>query len=196
MAITFSAIHDKAARAGIIKNTKESREWFIKSLKDIRSNVSQKALLRDAALIRRKKPLIGRMFMFFYDPKTKDQMPYYDEFPLILMVGPAPGGFYGLNLHYLSPHLRAILFDKLMEHMTNNKYDEDTKIHITYNMLLNTRSLRLFEPCFKRYLFTHIRSATTEVPAKEWEIALFMPTDSFVGQSRQKIWNETRKFLA
>jgi hypothetical protein len=134
--------------------------------------------------------------MFFYDPKTKDQMPYYDEFPLILMVGPAPGGFYGLNLHYLSPHLRAILFDKLMEHMTNNKYDEDTKIHITYNMLLNTRSLRLFEPCFKRYLFTHIRSATTEVPAKEWEIALFMPTDSFVGQSRQKIWNETRKFLA
>jgi hypothetical protein len=41
---------------------------------------------------------VGSMQMFFYDPKTKETLPYYDTFPLVVVVGPAEGGFYGLNL--------------------------------------------------------------------------------------------------
>lgn len=133
--------------------------------------------------------------MFFYDPKTKERMPYYDEFPLIIMVGPAEGGFYGLNLHYLSPRLRALFFDELMEYMNNDKYDETTRFRLTYNLLSKSRKLRLFEPCFKRYLFSQVQSKTVEVPPSEWEIAMFLPTDSFVGADRQTIWKETRQFL-
>lgn len=191
---TFTKIHNKAAAAGITQRTEKSRAWFIKSLKNIR-NISRTNLLNDSLLITQKKPLIGRMFMFFYDPKTKEKMPYYDEFPLIIMVGPAKDGFYGLNLHYLSPKVRAVFFDRLMEHMTNKSYDVTTRFRLTYNMLSSVRTLRLFEPCFKHYLFSQVSSKTVEVPASEWEIALFMPTDSFIGSDRQAVWTETRKFL-
>lgn len=189
----FSKIHDKVARAGIDKKSKESREWFIKNLKNIR-NISRTAILNDPTVINMKKPLIGRMFMFFYDPKAKDTLPYYDEFPLILMVGPAPGGFYGLNLHYLSPRLRAIFFDELMGHLNNDKYDETTRFRLTYNTLQQSRKLRMFAPCFKHYLFKNVKSKTSEVLPSEWEIAMFLPTDSFVGADRQAIWKETRQF--
>jgi len=190
----FSKIHDKASAAGITQRTTKSREWFIQSLKNIR-NISRTSLLNDSLLLQKKKPIIGRMFMFFYDPKTKETLPYYDNFPLVIMVGPAPGGFYGLNLHYLSPRLRALFFDELMEHMTNDKYDETTRFRLTYSLLSSTRRMRLFQPCFKRYLFEHMQSRTVEVQPTEWEIAMFLPTDSFVGADRQAIWKETKQFL-
>lgn len=191
---TFSKIHDKATTAGIKQRTEKSRDWFIRNLKNIR-NLSRQSLLKDSNLIQKQKPLIGRMFMFFYDPKTKESLPYYDEFPLVIMVGPAEGGFYGLNLHYLHPRLRAVFFDELMEYMTNDKYDETTRFRLTYNLLAQSRKLRLFEPCFKRYLLANVVSKTTEIPPTEWEIAMFLPTDSFVGSDRQAIWKETRQFL-
>ncbi len=130
--------------------------------------------------------------MYFYDPKTKETLPYYDQFPLIIMVGPAEGGFYGLNLHYLSPRMRAVFFDKLMDHMNNDKMDATTRLKITYNMLSSISKMREFAPCFKRYLFSHMASKTVEVPPEQWETALFLPTDSFVGQDRRAIWRESK----
>lgn len=189
----FTKIHDKMSSAGLNDRTNKSRNWFIRNLKNIR-NISRRTLLTDPSLKKRKRPLIGRMFMFFYDPKTQDTLPYYDEFPLVIMVGPAPGGFYGLNLHYLSPRMRAMFFDELTDRLNNDKYNSTTRFKLTYELLANTRKMRMFEPCFKRYLFSNIASSTVEVPPSEWEIALFMPTDSFVGENRERIWRRNRKF--
>jgi hypothetical protein len=134
--------------------------------------------------------------MYFYDPKTKETLPYYDKFPLIIMVDRAPKGFYGLNLHYLDFKRRAIFFDKLMDYMTNKKYDRTTKFRLSYGLLSGARKLKEFEPCFKRYLTSHITSRVSEVPATEWEAALFMPTDQFVKNKRQTVWNKSRKLIA
>ena len=65
--------------------------------------------------------------MYFYDPKTKDTLPYYDRFPLTIMVGPAPKGFYGLNLHYLPLDIRARFLDSLLDTINNKRYDETTQ---------------------------------------------------------------------
>ena len=53
-------------------------------------------------------------FGHYYDAKHKATLPYYDGFPLILMLGPAKGGFMGLNLHYLPPVVRARLLDAVL----------------------------------------------------------------------------------
>ena len=117
----------------------------------------------------------GNMFMFFYDPKTKDTLPYYDKFPLVIVVGKAEGGFYGLNLHYVSPLLRAKLLSALMDNTNNTKYDETTRFKINYAMLNRTSKLRFYKPCFKHYLLDNVRSRLAHVPAPEWEIATFLP---------------------
>lgn len=188
----FSKIATKAELAGISeKNSKKSYEWFIRELRTMR-NINRRSLLQEKELNPRARPLIGRMFMYFYEPKGKDTMKYYDEFPLIIMVGPAENGFYGLNLHYLHPKLRAVFFDELLQRLNNKKMDKSTRFRLTYDMLRGAAKMRMFAPCFKKYLFSQVKSKTVEVPPDQWEIALFMPTDSFAGETRNKIWKESR----
>lgn len=194
MSSLFSKIQSDAERMGILPRTKQSREWFIRKIRGI-SSVSPSKILNDDSLKTRGKPLIGRMFMFLYDPKYKETLPYYDRFPLILMVGPAKKGFYGLNLHYLPPRQRAVFFDRLMDHMNNKKLDETTRFMLSYDMLNSTAKLRAYAPCFKHYLYEHVSSKTVEVLPNEWEIALFLPTDSFVGRKNTSIWQKTRTFV-
>ena len=50
----------------------------------------------------------GMMLMFGYDPKWKKILPFYDKYPLCIIISPAPKGFMGLNLHYLPPELRSL----------------------------------------------------------------------------------------
>jgi len=191
----FDKLQADAFRSGVTPRTEESLKWFQKRLSNI-TNVNRNQILKDENLIKVNKPLTGRMFMYFYDPKTKETLPYYDKFPLIIMVGKAPKGFYGLNLHYLDPKRRAIFFDKLMDYMKNKKYDRTTKFRLSYSLLSSAGKLKEFEPCFKRYLTSHITSRVSEVPATEWEAALFMPTDQFVKNNRQTVWNKSRKLIA
>src|SRR5690606_41052373 len=49
------------------------------------------------------KPVPGRFYLYKYDPKTKEQMPYYDAMPLVLITDVTPDGWYGINFHYMPP---------------------------------------------------------------------------------------------
>lgn len=184
----------EVSAAGISPRTKASREWFIERVKDLRS-INRTMLLNDQNLIKAAIPKVGRMYMYFYDPKTKDTLPYYDRFPLVVMVEPAQDGFYGLNLHYLSPPLRAKMLDGLLSVTNNKRYDETTKMKIRYNMLTSIRKLRWYEPCFKRYLFSHIQQRMVMVEAKDWETAVFLPTEQFAKARKYKVWTDSRKRL-
>ena len=56
----------------------------------------------------------GLLNMFFYDPKMKKKLPYYDRFPLILPIEQYSDGFLGINFHYLSMPIRIRLLDRVM----------------------------------------------------------------------------------
>ena len=58
--------------------------------------------------------LIGGMYFFLYDPKTKEELPYYDRFPLVIPLKREDDGFLGLNLHYLPVPYRIRLLRKLL----------------------------------------------------------------------------------
>ena len=190
----FQKLEREAFKSGVQPRTKQSLEWFKKRLQSV-SSVNRKEILKDSELKRVSRPLPGRMFMYFYDPKHKETLPYYDRFPLIILIDSVKGGFTGLNLHYLPPKLRAKFFDKLTEFTNNKKYDESTRFRLTYNFLSSAARLKEFKPCFKRYLTSHVETRITEVPATEWEVALFLPTDKFVYNSRQTVWKKSREMI-
>ena len=141
----------------------------------------------------RNKSFVGKMYFYFYDPKTKDSMPYYDRFPLVIPIERYPDGFLGLNLHYIHPRQRITLLDKLSETASNNRFDENTKLRLNYEYL--TAASTAFEamPCIKRYLFTNIQSRFLEITADEWDIAALLPTETFVGATTNKVYADSRK---
>ena len=192
MSNLFQKLELEAFRAGITPRTQESREWFRKKVQRL-TRVNREQLMREDEVTRRATHSFGSMFMYFYDPKTKDKLPYYDTFPLVIPVEPAEGGFRGINLHYLPPTLRAKFLDALLDVTNNKKYDQTTKFRLTYNILNGARKMRYFKPCFKHYLLNHVKSRFAEVPAPEWEIATFLPTAQWKKASAGKVYSDSRK---
>ena len=174
MSNLFDTLSREAFRAGVTPKTDESRKWFRQRAKDLRG-INRKELQRELPT---GGDIVGTMQMFFYDPKTKDTLPYYDTFPLVVIVGPAEKGFYGLNLHYLPPMLRAKMLDGLMD-IASSKRSPNAKFEITYETLKSTSKLKFFKPCFKHYLASNVKGGFAQVPAPEWEIATFLPVASF-----------------
>lgn len=193
MANLFAKLGLEAFRAGITPRTKESREWFAQKVRNMR--VNRAALMRDESIDLRESEIVGSMNMFFYDPKTKDTLPYYDRFPLAIIVGPAKDGFYGLNLHYLPINLRAMFLDALLDNLTNEKYDASTRFRLTYNLLQSTAKLRYFKPCFKHYLSSNVKGNFARVPSTEWEIATFLPTARWTKGSQGAVYTDSRRMI-
>lgn len=190
----FQKLEYEAFRAGITPRTRESMNWFRRKAQAM-GRVNRNALMREDPVELKNRGIIGNMYMYFYDPKTKDTLPYYDSFPLTIVVGPAPGGFYGLNLHYLPPTLRAKMLDGLMDITNNKSYDDTTKFQVRYNTLKRASSLKYYKPCFKHYLNEHVKSRFAYVPPPEWEIATFLPTADFQKSGRSTVYKDSRKMI-
>lgn len=191
MAGLFQKLEFEAFRKGITPRSKESRAWFMNKAKNL--NVSRSKLMKEDPIELRSRPAVGKMYMYFYDPKHKETLPYYDRFPLIIMVGPAPRGFMGLNLHYLPLATRAKFLDALLDTINNERYDESTRFRLSYEMLKRASKLKAFRPCLKRYLSSHVRSRLAMVPAPEWEIATFLPTADFEKASSSEVYKDSRR---
>jgi len=191
MASLFDTLQANAQRAGVTSRTRRSQLWFQKNIKKLNMPTRQK-LLKDKALDPVSKEIAGNMYMYFYDPKTKDELPYYDRFPLTIMVQPEKGGFSGLNLHYLSPGVRARFLDELMATAPKNINDM-TRLKLRYKLLAGTKKYKEFKPCWKRYLGSNVRSRLVRVPMTDWEIAIFLPVQQFVKRKDNYVWNQSRK---
>jgi len=190
MAKLIDRIKQSLAKEGYATGTNNARNWLRAKVKEL--TPTSRALMADRDRLK-SNSTIGKMYFYFYDPKTKDSLPYYDRFPLVIPIESYPDGFLGLNLHYIHPKQRLILLDKLSETATNSKFDSKTKLRVSYSYLAGAS--RAFEatPCIKRYLFTHIQSRFLEISADEWDIAAMLPVETFVGATTSKVYADSRK---
>lgn len=196
-AYIFDKILLDGVRSGKIPaKESESRNWYRNTANQIRNPQPRKIMRsEEARLVKRFGQMdLGKMYMFFYNPKTKEQLPYYDRFPLIFPFERTQDGFMGLNLHYLPYQQRAILMDSLYDLVNNENYDRDTRLkRLTYERLNSAARFRFFRPCIKRYLNSHVQSRFFEVHPTEWDIALFLRTERFEKANKRKVWQESRQ---
>lgn len=194
-------IKDEIAKEGLVARTNAARKWLKEKVKEVRMpggakhafvNASSKSMGMSAFRNEVKNGKVN-LYFYFYDPKTKDTLPYYDIFPLIIPLGLYNDGFLGLNLHYIHPKYRLILLDKLQTTLTDTRFDENTRMRMSYDVIKN--SSRLFEakPCIKRYLTTHVKSNFLELTADEWDMAVLLPFEQFKKQSQVRVWADSRK---
>ena len=163
------------------KEEKEAVDWFIGKA---RSAAGYRRNIINNNERSRNGTFVGKMYFFYYDPKYKKTLPIYDRFPLVFPIEPYQDGFLGLNLHYLDTGQRQDLLNRLSSYATNSRFDEKTRLRLSYDLLSNTKKLsNLSRPCIKRYLFTQVRSKFIEITANEWENAVALPVQMFVTKS-------------
>ncbi len=193
MANILDRLSTQMSQAGVAQRTAKARTWLRKKVAELRT-ARRNAIISDTT--RATKGFYpGRMYFYFYDPKTKDTLPYYDRFPLVIPVERYKDGFLGLNLHYLPIKYRLILLDKLYETLNNDRFNDTTKLQLTYELLAGATRYEEFKPCLKRYLNSHIASGIIEIEPSNWEIAIFLPVEMFVGATKEQVHKDSMEMI-
>lgn len=152
---------------------------------------------------------IGKMVMFFYNPKLKDdpkQLPYYDRVPLIIPIGLTDDGFIGINFHYLPPMARAMLLDIILKDSRYAWFNDPKalrynafarrRINMTYSALQSIAANGIFKPCVKRYLYSsdkgkHVMSRFYVVDPNDWTKFIYLPVEDFVRRNKMSVWQDS-----
>lgn len=157
-----------------------SIDWF-RGLFKAPASIRKQLMKGDDGNRYRNSVQIGRMYAFYYDPKTKDKLPVYDRFPLVMVIEFRKNGFLGLNLHFLSQGQRGQLLDSLMRYANNQTMDENTRLMLSWQAVVATSRMRkLSERCVKHYLYPHCRSRFVQINADEFDKVSTLPTADMV----------------
>ena len=171
------------------KGRPRSTDWFRDKIKEF-GQPGAMDLIRDGK--QKRTPFFGRLNMFFYDPKLKTKLPYYDTFPLVLPLERYPDGFLGINFHYLPINLRIRLLDRMVDFSNNTEFDESTTLDVDYT---GVKGIRLVKPTLKRYLSGRVKTNFRRIDADEFTVATLLPVQRFKKASDQEVYRDSRKML-
>ena len=174
MAALLEKITKEMSKKGIKPRTQEARAFIQGMIAKARIPTNRSNVLNDA---KRITPVaaIGRMFMFRYDPLTKETLPEWDEFPLVLPTTVTGDGFTGINFHFLGPGERLSILDGLTMFLNNDKYDDSTRFNLSYDLLKNMSRFSSIRNCMRRYLYDQMVSPIVYIEPNNWETAIFLP---------------------
>lgn len=178
----------------LLTSVKRSTSWFNKQVSSLaQQNITPNQVIKGDPSQNTTTIQPGSLYMYAYDPKTKEDLPYYDRFPLVFPFRKTADGFYGLNMHYLPYDLRIYLLDALLTFKNNSRWDETTKLKYSWALIDGVSKYKAAQPCVKQYLNGHVRSQFRKVSSADWATAMLLPVERFVGASKQQVWSDSRK---
>jgi len=171
------------------KGRPKSTQWYKDKIKEF-GQPGALDLIRDGK--RNNRPFYGKLNMFFYNPKFKKKLPYYDTFPLVLPLETYGDGFLGINLHYLPIPLRIRLLDRLVDYSNNTQFDESTRLVVNYSRL---KKVRLIKPTIHKYLASQVQSQFRRIDADEFTVATLLPVQRFKKATAKEVWSDSRSMV-
>ena len=182
--------------SSVSAKSKKAMDWFKSIVSKTRRAAFPAKTARDEIMQERNvgidnTPKIGRMYLFQYDAKWKDILPYWDVWPLIFPFDYAPNGFYGINLHYLPPNDRINLMLRLIKSAgAARKLDENYRLKLSYQIITGFKPARA---CIKRYLFSHEQGkGLYGIKGEDWSYAASLPLQRFQGASAGTVWRQSK----
>ncbi len=166
--------------------SKDAMSWFrdiVKKTKNvIPARRGRKELTGDRNVGAVLTPEIGKMYLFNYDAKYKDILPYWDRWPLIFPFDETDNGFYGINLHYLPVDKRINLMTALIKAQgeAGANLDDNYVLGLSYTIIKGFKPAR---KCIKRYINegTYRKSPFYTISGQDWSYAAALPLQKFVG---------------
>jgi len=182
----------KMQGTGLQLGDDRTTRWLATNLSKIKTTMQQKNFIDHGKTVVKKQLTPGKMVFYGYSPKTKDELMFWDEFPITIILHQQKDGFLGLNLHYLPPSSRADFLNKLLKYVSDPNWiahnNTSVEFRVTYGLLKNTAKLKAFRPCIKRYYYKHIMTKVAFIAPQEWKTVPFFPLDKFKGASRADVW--------
>ena len=191
--MAVGALLSTLAKAIAKGEARRSAQWFQEKLRGLKgeaknrfSSTNPDKFYREsenkiAPLSLKRRAELGDLFCYHYDPKYKKTLPYYDMFPLIMLIGADQDTFLGCNFHYLNPRFRAILLDKLT-----------AKVGEGMPNWTKLSKIREIAPTVKRYRYDHVDKKVIQIEDNEREMAIFLPLERFRKASKSAVWSQSK----
>jgi hypothetical protein len=170
-------------------DTQKSYTWYRDQVKRLGAGMTGSQLIRNETLVSRIIP--GEMYLFMYDPKHKDTLPYYDTTPLVLPFKRVKDGFFGINLHYLPYLVRFKLLGNLSK--LSRDMDENSRMRISWTILNSSVKYLPATACVKHYLSAHIQTRFLKIDYSDWITASMLPVETFKKEKKENVWRDTKK---
>jgi hypothetical protein len=170
-------------------DTTKSATWYKNAISSIGQKISASKLMAQGTLTAR--PNVGLLNLFFYDPKYKETLPYYDTFPLVLPLDSIKGGFSGLNFHYLAPGARLRLLEQMQRYATNKDLSK-ARFDVSWSRV---KSIPLSKATIKKYLYKHVRSSFLKIDLNQAAIACYLPVQQFQKRPASSVYTASRSFI-
>lgn len=166
---------------------RSSIRWFRTQVKN--NSVSPRRVLRDPEISRNLKRApehikLGELLLFRYDPKHKEKLPFYDVYPLsiIMSTGVSKAGekyVISLNLHYLTQMERERLLTAIYKSNTKGGAQE------VLALVQRLSYYPGFRHAIKMHLLNHMVGNVLSIPFDEWALAVNIPS-GFISKNKQK----------
>lgn len=184
---------NRMKNTGFSLDDEQATKWLASNLSKVKTTMRQSTFIDNSKTLAKNKSITpGVMIFFGYNPKTKDVLPFWDEFPVSIVLCPKAGGFLGLNLHYLPPGIRAVFLNALLKYVSDKNWatdpNSDALFKITYTLLKSSPKLAQYKKCIKRYYYSNIVTKAAFIPQTQWNSVPFFPLDRFKGMSKKDIW--------
>ena len=184
-------------RSGKDLQSEQATRWLAKNLSKIQTQMRSEHYNKTKPSVRGTGSIMeGEMLFFGYNPRMKDELPFWDAFPLMILLHKRGNNILGLNLHYLSPTVRAAFLNNMLKNVTNSNYvhNPPSYFNATYPWLKAAAKLKPFRAAIKMYYLSNIVSKVNVIPSNEWQITTFMPLDKFKKASREDVWKWANKY--
>lgn len=181
---------DRLDSKGKAKKQTSSIKWFSDQTKTMKLDEKETKNIISEKTSRKfeyKKP--GYVYMFRYHPPDKKEMPFYDEYPLILTLGFSGNTVVGINLHYVPEKTRLAMVLLLLKSVTNDK--DNAKVRIQ-NVLKSSIFRKYIHVLGEEFYFMGIKSKIRHVTPDEFVIMSFLPTHKFKKKSKSQIHSTVR----
>jgi len=169
--------------------SRDAVDWF-------RKRVSKDLSIKADRLIRapeykkktgtENRQLLGKMYLYAYEAVSPGDAEHdvYDAYPLVFFFSArnikGKLVLYGLNMHYLTPRNRMLLFMKLLQLRSSKETRPGMRLKLTWQLIKSIASHALFEPAVHAYRVDRLRSRLLEVPAQDWSVVVFLQLQKWV----------------
>lgn len=148
----------------------------------------------------------GKIYIFDYDPVTKEELEWYDRNPMVLSLGllQREGRWrklldLGINLHFIPLEMRKVLLDRIYdlnksiienEIRSNLRVTADRQQHlrnVDYHGIKNFLKTNGFDFAIRSY-YRQKRRDVFVIPYEDWYRTLYLRQEDIIGTSIQNIY--------
>jgi len=191
----FQKAHKRAKQKSLLTRNKVTRDFYHDYAAEYGVNYRSRQMIKTGGK-KANNIIVGRMYFFRYEPSVPEEE--YDNWPLVISLYEDADNISGVNFHHMDYKNRIIQLGRMLDFLNNQVYQKTSRLYATKfrKTLWNHRLFRHSKASYRQYRTDQIKSKIIEVHPMDWELAITVPTERFLGIrgnliDNKRMWKKT-----